>query len=148
MTNATQQQKRFWELFEDELEKQNNPFIIRHRKHYATVNRKSSDSGFCLGLDFLYSKELVRVGIYMLDDIAAFDFLHENQADIEERLGFTPNWTIGGDKNPNVRRVDILISITADDEESYLQAIRLAIIRAVQFKNVIPSYLSEPLFDY
>lgn len=148
MTNATQQQQKFWDLFEKELENQNNPFIIRHRKHYATVNKKSSDSGFCLGLDFLYRKELVRVGIYLLDDISTFDYLYENKAEIEERLGFTPNWTIGGEKNPNVRRVDVLISITADDEDSYLNAIRLAIIRAVQFKKVIPSYLSEPLFDY
>lgn len=148
MTTATQQQQKFWDLFEKELENQNTPFIIRHRKHYATVNKRSSDSGFCLGLDFLYRKELVRVGIYLLDDISAFDLLHENKEEIEERLGFTPNWTIGGEKNPDVRRVDVLISITADDEDSYLNAIRLAIIRAIQFKNVIPSYLSEPLFDY
>lgn len=148
MTNAAQQQQKFWDLFNKELQNQNNPFIIRHRKHYATVNKKSSDSGFCLGLDFLYRKELVRVGIYLLDDISTFDFLHENKAEIEERLGFTPNWTIGGAKNPNVRRVDVLISIIADNEESYLNAIQLAIIRAKQFINVIPSYLTAPLFDY
>ena len=87
MTNAAQQQQKFWDLFNKELQNQNNPFIIRHRKHYATVNKKSSDSGFCLGLDFLYRKELVRVGIYLLDDISTFDFLHENKAEIEERLG-------------------------------------------------------------
>ena len=148
MTNAEFQQQRFWDLFNKELEQQGNPFIIRHRKHYATINKRSSDSGFCLGLDFLYKKELVRVGIYMLDNVSTFDTLLAQKDTIEEQLGFIPNWTTSGDKNPNLRRIEVLISLTADDEESYLQAIRLAIIRANQFKSVIPQYLTESLFDF
>ena len=131
-----------------ELDVQGNPFSIKSRKHYATINTRTAESGFCLGLDFLYKRELVRVGIYMLDNISAFEFLYSHKEEIETQLGFEPNWTMSGDKNPNLRRVEVLISISADDEESYLQAIKLTIMRALQFKSVIPKYLTEPLFDF
>ena len=84
----------------------------------------------------------------MLDNVSTFDTLLAQKDTIEEQLGFIPNWTTSGDKNPNLRRIEVLISLTADDEESYLQAIRLAIIRANQFKSVIPQYLTESLFDF
>ena len=148
MTNAELQQQRFWDLFNKELEAQGSPFIIKHRKHYATINKRSSDSGFCLGLDFLYKKELVRVGVYMLDDVPAFDYLYAHKEEIEEQLGFQPNWTMSGDKNPDLRRVEVLISISADNEDSYIQAIKLTIMRALQFKTVIPRYVTKPLFDF
>lgn len=148
MTNAEMYQKKFWDLFNKELELQGNPFVIKHRKHYATINKRTSDSGFCLGLDFLYRRELVRVGVYMLDNVPAFEFLFSHKDEIEKQLGFEPNWTTSGDKNPNLRRIEVLISISVDDEDTYLQAIRLTIMRAIQFKNVIPKYLSEPLFDF
>ena len=63
MTNAELQQQRFWDLFNKELEAQGNPFVIKHRKHYATINKRSSDSGFCLGLDFLYKNNLIDKGL-------------------------------------------------------------------------------------
>ena len=84
----------------------------------------------------------------MLDDVPAFDYLYAHKEEIEEQLGFQPNWTMSGDKNPNLRRVEVLISISADNEDSYIQAIKLTIMRALQFKTVIPRYVTKPLFDF
>ena len=148
MTNAEMQQQKFWNLFEHELALQGNPFIIKHRKHYATINKRSADSAFCLGMDFLYKKGLIRVGIYMLDNVPAFEALYSHKDTIELELGFVPNWTMSGEKNSDLRRVEVLIAINPDDEDGYLQAIRLAILRAVSFKNVVQKYLTESLFDY
>lgn len=148
MTNAEFHQQKFWDLFEKELDAQGQPFTIKHRKHYATINKRTADSGFCLGLDFLYKRGLVRVGIYMLDNVPAFEALFANKAEIEDKLGFEPNWTTSGDKNPNLRRIEVLISLSVDNEDSYIQAIKLTIIRALQFKSVIPRYLTESLFDF
>ena len=148
MTNAIEQQKVFWEMFDQELDNQGNPFQIRYRKHYGTINKRTADSDFCLGLDFLYRNEAVRVGIYMLDNVPAFDFLYSNKEKVEDELGFRLSWTMSGVKKPNLRRVEILTPIIANDEESYLEAIRLTIVRAKRFINVIPKYLEDSLFDF
>ena len=135
-------------MFDQELNNQGNPFQIRYRKHYGTINKRTADSDFCLGLDFLYRNEAVRVSVYMLDNVPAFDFLYSHKEEIEGELGFHPNWTMSGVKKPNLRRVEILTPFVADDKESYLGAIKLTIMRAKQFVNVIPKYLEESLFDF
>lgn len=148
MTNAEQERLLFWRLFDEELEKQGNPFYIEHRNHYATVNRKSANSNYCLSVDFLLRKQFVRVGLYINDDIKAFEYMLAHKKEIEERLGFQPTWTMCGEKNINTRRIEKQISMIPYSPSNYSKVIKQAIEYIKRFKEVIPLYSYESLFDF
>ena len=148
MTNAEQERLLFWKLFEEELEKQGNPFHIEYRNHYATVNRKSANSDYCLSVDFLIRKQFVRVGLYMNDNVSAFEYMFAHKEEIEKHLGFQPMWTQSGEKNINTRRIEKQISIIPYSPSSYLRVIKQTIEYIKRFKEVIPLYSCESLFDF
>ena len=148
MTNAEQQRKIFWEMFDNELDSLGRPFSIAYRTHYATVNRRSSNSNYCLSMDFLVAKGFLRIGIYMRDNIPVFTYMYENKDEIEEKLGFKPMWTMVGERNTNTRRIEIHIPFKPDSIPDYLSLIRKAIPYIMKFKEVIPTYSSEPFFDF
>ena len=148
MTNAEQQRTIFWTMFDRELEKQRYPFCITHRAHYATVNRKSPNSDYCLSMDFLVQKGFLRIGIYMREGVFDFETMLESKAQIEQELGFSPMWTSKGEKNPNTRRVEVHLPIKSYNIYSYQRTIMEAIPYVIKFMDVMPRYLSEDLFDF
>lgn len=148
MTNAEQERLLFWRLFEEELEKQGNPFHLEDRAYYATVNRKSANSDYCLSVDFLLRKQFVRVGLYINDDVPAFEYMLKHRSEIEERLGFQPMWTQRGEKNINTRRIEKHISLIPYSPSRYLRVIKQTIEYIKRFKEVIPLYSCELLFDF
>ena len=147
MTTAEQQRNIFWNMFERELEKQGAPFHICYFSYYATVNRRSARSNYCLSMDFLVQKGFLRVGIFICDNVPTFEYMYSQKDEIEKLLGFQPKWTIGGERNPNTRRIEIHIPFVGN-VNSYLKAIQSAILYIKKFKQVIPRYSLERLFDY
>ena len=147
MTNAEYQQKTFWRMFEEELEKVNNPFRINHRKYFATIDKSSAVSNYCLSMDFLIKKGYLRVGIYMLDDISAFNHMYSYKDEIEAILEFKPMWTTSGEKKDSVRRIEVHIPFIENDTDSYLDTIKKAIYYVKQFKKAMPQYSLNTLFD-
>ena len=148
MTNAEQERKIFWKMFEEELNNQGNPFSIAHRTHYATINRKSPSSNYCLSIDFLVQKRFLRLGIYINDNIPAFEHMYENKSKIEEKLGFKPIWTLKGVNNPNTRRIEVQIPFIPYNRNEYQRIIKKAIPYAIKFIEVIPEYSFENLFEF
>lgn len=148
MTNAEQERKIFWEMFENELNNQGNPFHIAYRHQYATINRRSSTSDNCVSMDFLVQKHFLRLGVYMRDNIPAFEYLYANKASIESELGFEPTWVLKGASNPNTRRIEICFPFSSYNRSDYQRVIEKAIPYAVKFIKVIPKYSPECLFDF
>ena len=148
MTNAEQERKIFWEMFENELNNQGNPFYIAHRNQYATINKRSSTSDNCISMDFLVQKRFLRVGVYMRDNIPAFEYLYGCKAKIENELGFKPTWVLKGASNPNTRRIEICFSFNPYNHSDYQRVIKKAIPYAIKFIEIIPKYSPEYLFDF
>ena len=147
MTNAEYQQKTFWKMFEEELDKVNNPFRIKCKKYFATIDKSSAVSNYCLSMDFLIKKGYLRVGIYMLDDIPAFNHMYSYKDEIEAILEFKPLWTTSGEKKDSVRRIEVHIPFIENDTDSYLDTIKKAIYYVKQFKKAMPQYSLNTLFD-
>ena len=148
MTNAEQERNIFWEMFENELNNQGNPFHIAYRKQYATINRRSPTSNYCLSMDFLVQKRFLRIGIYVQDNIPAFEYLYANKASIESKLGFEPTWVLKGASNPNTRRIEIRFPFIPYNRNDYQRIIDKAIPHIIKFIAVIPNYSKEELFDF
>ena len=148
MTTAERERNIFWNMFEEELARRGDPFEIRHRTHYATVDQRSASSNYCLSVDFLIQKRFIRVGIYMRDDIPAFEQIYTHKDEIENLLGFHPRWTQRGETNPNTRRIEVHIPFIPHDIYSYASAIDRTIEYIQQFKRVIPLYSPKRLFDW
>ena len=148
MTNAEYQQKIFWELFQEELLEQNNPFDINSQKHFATINKHSSVSYYCLCVDFMYRSQCLRVGIYMRNNIPAFNEMYANKENIEELVGFPLEWVTAGQKKDYVRRIKIDVPFSKDNIESYRDAIKKVIVCVKKMKEVFPKFSSDQLFDY
>ncbi len=141
MTNAEAEQKIFWGLFDARLNEIGHPFYIHHRSHYATVDRQSANSDFCLSMDFLLTKGFLRVGIYIRDDVTVFQYLLLNRKDIEQKLGFQPIWNARGVRNPNTRRIEIHLPFSPFDRDGYSRLIDRAIPFIKRFKLVFSRYL-------
>lgn len=147
MTNAEQERKVFWQLFEQELKRQDNPFCIKHYKYFATINKHSAISNYCLSIDFLVKKQFLRVGIYMLDNIPSYEYMCLHKEEIEDLLGFNLKWVTEGEKNPNVRRIVLHIPFIVGDDNSYRDTINIAIEHINKLIEVIPQYSPENIFD-
>ena len=148
MTNTEQERKVFWRMFEDELKNQGNPFYIACRAQYATINRRSPSSDYCLSMDFLVQKSFLRVGVYIRDNVSAFEYMYSHRQQIESEMGFKPMWTFVGEKNPNTRRIELHIPFVPYSVRDYQRVIKIAIPYICKFIEVVPNYSLEDLFDY
>ena len=148
MTNAEHQRKVFWELFVEELRCQENPFSIKHKDYFATVNKNSSVSTYCLSIDFMYRGQYLRAGIYMLDNIPAFEQMYSHKEEIEASIGARLDWVMSGDKQASVRRIKIDIPFVKNDVYSYAEAAKKAIYYVTKMREIFPKYSPECLFDY
>lgn len=148
MTNAENQREVFWRLFKEELKLRGKPFSIKEKDHFATINRNSAVSDYCLSIDFMYRDQFIRVGIYMLDDIPAFEQMYSHMDEIEDFVGIPLDWITSGTKRSSVRRIKVNIPFVKDDVYSYLDAITKAISYACKMKEIFPKYSNEKLFDF
>ena len=148
MTNTEQKRKIFWNMYEEELKKQGYPFRIAHRDQYATVNKRSPNSDYCISMDFLAQKRFLRVGLYIRDNIPAFEYMYARKAQIEEKLGFKPIWTLEGEKNPNTRRIEIRMGFDPDNFSDFQRMISQSISYIKAFIEVLPNYSIYELFDF
>lgn len=146
MTNAQYEQTKFWNLFEEKLIENGNPFELNHEKggevtYWSAVNKKHSFVNLCLSIEFKYRAKKVRVGIYICDDLYLFDSLLTKRKIIETELGFAPEWVFKGKKNSNTRRVINEFPITLGDEQDYDRVIDEILPFVAQYKKVFEKYI-------
>ena len=152
MTNAQQEQTRFWKIFDNKLVENGEPFELIHEKsgevtYWANVNKKNSFVSLCLNIEFKYQKEKVRVGIYICDNLYLFQRLLKYRENIEAELGFKPQWVLDGVKNPNTRRIINEFPVAIFDEEDYDRVIDEILPYVAQYKKVFEKYIPN-LCDY
>ena len=152
MTNAQQEQLRFWKIFDNKLVENGEPFEIIHEKsgevtYWANVNKNYSFVSLCLNIEFKYREKKVRVGIYIRDDLYLFQRLLNNREKIESELGFNPEWGFEGKVNPNTRRVMNEFPVKLFDERDYDRVIDEILPYVAQYKKVFGKYIPN-LFDF
>ena len=149
---AQHEQKVFWHLFENKLFELGYPFNINYDmngeiKYYASVNKRKNLVHLGLTIDFLCRDRIVKINIYIEDDVELFDLLYKNTEKIENDLGFKPQWICSGVKNPNTRRVINTFPITIGNHLDYERVIQKIIPFIIQYKKVFEKYIPN-LCDY
>ncbi len=139
----------FWQMLQEALDKNGNPFTISTRAQYGTVNRKRANCALCLGFDFLLQKRVFRIGIYIQDDTKTphFNRLLRQKDEIESFLGFKPIWTTRGERNPNTRRIQMQLPFTPYDRNDYERLIERALPIFMQYIKMASKYLPEVFYD-
>lgn len=139
----------FWQMLQEELDRNGNPFTISTRAQYGTVNRKRANCSLCLGFDFLLQKRFFRIGIYIQDDTKTphFNRLLRQKDEIESFLGFKPIWTTRGERNPHTRRIQTQLPFTPYDRDDYERLIEEALPIFMQYIKMASKYLPEVFCD-
>ena len=152
MTYSQSEQKKFWEIFEDKLVESGNPFSICYEmggevRFFASVNKKRAWVALGLCLDFLCREKVVKINIYIENDIGLFNYLYSKKDQLENELGFKPEWILCGRKNPNTRRIITKFPIIIGDPNNYKHVIEKVIPYVVRYKTVFAKYIPS-LFDF
>ena len=149
MWDTEQERKYFWKRLNTAIEENGQPFAIKSRTHYATINQKSASSNLCLSLDFLLTKGFLRIGIYIHDDSKTphFERLYARKEAIEQALGFHCLWTKRGEKNPNTRRIEVQLPFTAYDRDDYERLIEESLPIIMKYIEVFSYYIPEAIRD-
>ena len=150
-TYAKQEQLIFWNIFDDILIQNGEPFELLHEKSgevtfWGVVNKKKSLIDLGLSVDFSVQKETLRINIYMRNKIDLYEYLYERKDEIEQKLGFNVIWN---DKCPhsNTRRIEYNISFVSGDRNGYMDLIEEALPIIASFKEVFTGYI-ENLVDF
>lgn len=152
MTTAQFEQKRFWKAFEAILMENGEPFSINYEmsgevKFFASVNKKRARSPIMVSIDFLSREEIVKLNLYIENDVRLFNYIYSKKEQIESELGFKPEWILSGTRNPNTRRVIKTFPVRIGDTESYECVIEKMLPCIVKYISVFKKYVPN-LFDY
>ena len=93
MSNAEFERKIFWDMYNEILINNGEPFSISSKKQWAIVNKNSPAwNEPVIAMDFLVQKKVLRINAFLLDDEYLFAKLLGMKEEIEETLGFAPEW--------------------------------------------------------
>ena len=143
--DCNSQQALFYNMFQEALNLNGNPFKFAARASYGTFNKRGANSNLCLGFDLWLRKGLFRVNIYIRDDSEThyFDRLIKQKEEIEAKLGFAPIWTPAGARQPNTRRIETHIPFTAYDTEDYERFFDELLPIVMKYLEVFSDYFPE-----
>ena len=152
MTPAQHEQRIFWSIFEKKLQEIGNPFSICYEfagktKYFASVDKKNAMVSIGLTIDFLYIAKIVKINIYIENDLQLFNELFVQKEQIEKELGFAPKWILNGVKNPNTRRIISTFPVIIGNPNNYEMVINKVIPYVIQYKNVFIKRIPN-LFDF
>ena len=146
MTNAQNEQIKFWSIFDNKLIENGEPFTICYEhtgttRFFGTVNKKRARTSLAIVVEFLYRYSVVKLNIYIENDVRLFDYLHSKRTQIEEELGFKPEWIFSGSKNPNTRRIINEFPVKIGDPDDYDRVIDKMLPYIMQYKKVFEKYI-------
>ena len=123
MSNAESERKFFWDMYNEILINNGEPFSISSKKQWAIVNKNSPAwNEPVIAMDFLVQKRILRINAFLLDDQCLFARLMGMKAKIEENLGFTPDW-VHGEKGENTFRIKTELSFIPNNHDDYCRVI-------------------------
>ena len=146
------EQIKFWKTFDEKLIENGEPFSILHEKggevtYWAVVNKKHSFVDNALSIDFVVSKQTLRINIYVRTDLALFSILERNKKDIDAIVGVPLKWD-EGTRNKNTRRIAYEIPVNTGYFSNYAETIDKALPIVDKMKKVCEIYAKNAFFDF
>ena len=136
MTNAKREREIFWTLFEEILTENGNPFSIAPKEQWAVINRNNSNwAKPCLLIDFLVRKRLIRINVFIYDDLSLYKRLETKKEEIKNALEFQVDWGIGL-KGYNTKRIKMELDFILGNREDYRRVIQKALPIVMNFIEV------------
>jgi len=136
MTNTKRERKIFWTLFEEILAENGNPFSIAPQAQWAVINRNNSNCAKpCLLIDFLVRKRIIRINVYIDNDLSLYKRLEIKKEEIKNALGFQVEWAIGS-KGENTRRIKMELGFILGSREDYRRVIKKVLPIVMNFIEV------------
>ncbi len=147
-----EEQKRFWETFDEKLIENGEPFSVLHEMsgkvtYWGVVNKNKSFVDNALSMDFLARERKVRINIYVRDNLALFGILERNKNEVESMISVKVNW-VRGTKNLNTRRITYELPIDVGNYLNYCDVIDEALPIIVEMKQVCEKYARYEFFDF
>lgn len=150
--DAKTEQKKFWEIFDEKLIENGEPFSVLHEKagettYWAIVNKNNIlvDNG--LSLDFLVREKMLRINIYIRNDLSLFNFLEKNKQSINSIISERLVW-IKGERNANTRRIAYFKTVEIGDVQNYAEIIDEILPIIMKMKLVCETYGKDKFFDF
>ena len=156
MTNTEEQRKLFWELFDEILLENGEPFKISYQnkkneiKHNGAVNKHftNTPSGTAIDLGFNFGKGIFRVNFYIPERKTSLrDNFINNKEQIESMITKTLLWE-NGSQNENVLRPSVYFEFIKNDVDDYRRVIEESLPTIIEFINVANMYGKDEFFDF
>ena len=118
---AEQARRKFWETLRNTIKEQGDPFYFTEEKQWAIINKGSSNYHEpCIAIDFLWRYEILRINVYIENDISLYSKLKARREEIEGALGFKCLWKendsfkYSDGKGANTRRIEVDIPFNSE----------------------------------
>ena len=149
--DAKSEQRKFWKTFDEKLIENGEPFSILYENggevtYWAVINKRNSLVNNALSVDFLVRQEILRINIYVRDDVALFGRFERNRKDIEASISVPVKWVMGT-RNKNTRRIIYEIPIEVGYYSDYDKIIDDVLPIIVEMKKVCEKYARYEFFD-
>ena len=145
-TNAQNERRYFWNLFQNYLIENGNPFELSMKqdsngqyRHYAHV---CNGNGAVLTVDFIISQGILRMGLYISDNINLYEQLKMNKDTLEKALNFAIAFT-DGDRNKNIKHIKKEWSFTPYRRDDYRRVIIDSFSMMKRFVKVFAPFLGK-----
>lgn len=111
---AEEARRKFWSTLRGAVKEQGDLFFFTEEKQWAIINKESSNYHEpCVALDFLWRDEILRINVYIENNISLYEELKARREEIERGLGFNCLWkendssTHSNGKGANTRRIEV-----------------------------------------
>ena len=150
MTYAEEQRKIFWEVFEDVLKENGEPFkiayihqITKEITSYAAVNRFGSFNANAVDLSFLLREEKFRVNIYVSGARLMRKFL-----DSKEQINHMVTRKLLWEDGKMVIRPSVYFDFILGNKESYKTIAQESMQLITELINVANNFGKDEFFDF
>ena len=142
MRNADSERKIFWEMYNQILAKHGKPYIISSKKQWAIVNKNTANwNEPAIAMDFLVQKRLLRINLFLLDDVALFNKLSAIKHDLEDKLGCKSEW-VHGEKGKDTYRIKTELGLVPYDHDDYYRVIEESLPIVINYINTFRPYIN------
>lgn len=141
MSNADYERKVFWNMYNEILINNGEPFSISTKKQWAIVNKPSPAwNEPAIAMDFLVQKKILRINAFLLDDANLYFMLLGKKNEIEKQLGFQTVWC-HGEKGENTYRIKIELGFIPNDHDDYYRVIEKSLPIVIKYINTFKPYI-------
>lgn len=154
MTNAEEQRKIFWELFEEILMENGEPFNICYKMGdkicaWANINKNHAWNENAIDISFRTRDCMLRVDLYVQrgEDILLGRRILNNKEDINSMVTKSINWEYGT-SNAKTLRPSVYFSFIRNNKEDYRRVIEESLPTIMEFINVANKYGKDEFFDF